>query len=203
METSDGGTRPVTLLLQRMAAGDAAARDAVFAALYRDLRAIAGMVLRNDGRGSVQPTDLLHGAFLKLVDGPRTYATRKHFLDVASLAMRSVLIDHVRAREAKKRGGDLARDPEASAIDRVARSYEERGIALVDLDDALNRLEALDPEAARMATLVLFGGLARGEATAVMGLTERTGARVWGFARARLERWLAAYGPTGDARATA
>lgn len=183
----------LTVLLGRIEK-DPDARARVFEAVYRDLRKIAGAVLHGDGRGSVQPTDLLHSAFLKLVAGDRDYATRQHFFAVAGHAMRQVLVDHVRARDAAKRGGELVR-ADASAIDRVARSFEERGILLLDLDAALKRLEAVDADAARMAVLVLFAGLSKGEAAAVLGIPARSAVRVWALARARLERWLNGYGP--------
>jgi RNA polymerase sigma factor (TIGR02999 family) len=183
----------LTLLLGRIER-DPAARQRVFEAVYRDLRRIAGAVLHGGGRGSIQPTDLLHSAFVKLVAGDRDYATRQHFFAVAGHAMRQVLVDHVRARDAAKRGGELKR-ADASAIDRVAKSFEERGIVLLDLDAALARLEAVDADAARMAVLVLFAGLSRGEAAELLGIPPRSAVRVWAFARSRLERWLHGYGP--------
>lgn len=183
----------LTVLLGRIEK-DPAARERVFETVYRDLRKIAGAVLHGGARGSIQPTDLLHSAFLKLVAGDRGYATRQHFFAVAGQAMRQVLVDHVRARDAAKRGGDLER-ADASAIDRVARSFEEKGILLLDLDAALRRLEAVDPDAARMAVLVLFAGFSHGEAAELVGVPPRSAVRLWALARSRLERWLNGYGP--------
>lgn len=199
--TTDAADPPedLTNLLGRIAT-DPAARDAAFRAVYRDLHRIASAHLHRAGESSVQPTDLLHAAYLRLVRSSRDYRGRQHFFAVAALAMKHTLVDHVRKRRTRPVIAERPHDPDAepggSYLDRVAASFEERGIALLDLDDALKALEALDAQAAELAVLVLFGGFSRSEAAELMGLSQRTGDRVWAFARARLERSLAAYGPT-------
>lgn len=183
----------LTTLLGRMD-DDPAVRDQVFAAVYRQLRDLAAAVLHPHREQTLQPTDLLHAAYVRLVADRRPYATRKHFFCVAAQAMKQALVDHVRRRDAEKRGGDLGR-ADASALEQVARSFEEKGLLLLDLDAALTRLGAVDPEAERMAVLVLFGGFSRTEAAELLGLSGRSGDRVWAFARARLERALSGWGP--------
>lgn len=189
----------LTNLLGRIAI-DAAARDLAFRAVYRDLHRIASAHLHRSGESSVQPTDLLHAAYLRLVRSSRDYRGRQHFFAVAALAMKHALVDHVRQRRLRPVTveGPYApgSEPTGSYLDRVAASFEERGIALLDLDDALKALEAVDAQAAELAVLVLFGGFSRSEAAELLGLSQRTGDRVWAFARARLERSLAAYRPT-------
>lgn len=181
----DPGSDVVLDLLQRMQGGDDDARDQVFGLLYRELRRTAGRILRGRDRGTFQPTDLVHGAFFRLLGGPRAWESRKHFLDVAAEAMRHVLIDHHRNRQAKKRGGDLRRVG-GDELDRCLRSLEDRGIVLPDLDAALRRLHDEFPEAARCANLRLFAGLDLPVVADVMGKKLRTAERTWQFARLRL-----------------
>lgn len=203
-DPDDRSEDDLTALLGRIS-NDKDAREVAFRAVYRDLHRIANAQLRRSGEGSVQPTDLLHAAYLRLVRTPQDFRGRQHFFAVAALAMKQALIDHLRQRKRRPateatpndQGTDQAGGEEAgtSYFDRVAMSFEERGIALLDLDLALAALEATDPQAAQLAILVLFGGFSRADAAELMGLSARTGDRVWAFARARLERALAAYRP--------
>src|SRR5690606_32782750 len=100
----------VTILLERAAGGDRAASSALFDVLYDELRSRAGAILRSDAGATLQPTALVHEAWLRLVPGRApSIRDRTHFLKLAAAAMRSVLVDHARARRAGKRGGDLQR----------------------------------------------------------------------------------------------
>lgn len=194
----------ITHLLHRMSDGDEGARGEVFRRLYTELRRLAAWLLEGRTDGTLRPTDLLHGAYLKLVDGPQGWNTRAHFVRVAAQAMRQVLVDYRRSEAMRKRGGGRSRDDHA--LESVAGAIESRGILVVDLNEAIDTLRGEDPAAAEMAVLVVFGGLTRREAAETMGLPLRTAERTWYFANARLRRLLAAWvepeeGRGRDARA--
>jgi len=184
------------LLLQRMQAGDAAARARVFERVYNELRATATAIMSGRGSGTFQPSDLVSGAYLKLVASGKPWESHKHFMDVAAEAMLQVLIDHVRERRAKKRGGGQTRHDAEDALDATVRSLEERGIAMLDLYAAIQRLQDEKPEWARFAKLRLFAGLEVRRVCEVMGLTLRTGEREWEAARAMLKSLLRGWEPT-------
>ncbi|MBL8750012.1 MAG: RNA polymerase subunit sigma-70 [Planctomycetes bacterium] len=179
----------VTVLLQRVAAGDAAARSRLAEVVYHELRAMAAMHLRGLRGSTLQPTALVHEAWLKLA-GHGGYSGREHFLGVAGKAMRSVLVDHVRGRRAAKRGGDAVR----RELDDAVAFYENGEVDLIDLDEALGELERDDPQLARWVEMRFFGGLANHEIAAVEGCSESTIERGWRAARARLAQRLGAGG---------
>lgn len=178
--------------LKRMQAGDAVAREYVFRRVYDELRATAAAIMGSRARGTFQPSDLVSGAYLRLLASSKPWESRKHFMDVAAEAMLQVLIDHVRRRKAKKRGGGLTRVADES-IEGVVRSMEDRGIVMLDLYEAIRELEEEKPEWARFAKLRLFAGLEIARVCDVMGLPLRTGEREWKAARtllgARLRGW--------------
>jgi len=149
--------------------------------LYAHLRAIAKRV--GDGRGAdtLQPTALVHEAWIKLAGHPG-FESRLHFLRAAALAMRQVLVDHARARSSQKRGQNATRTT-LSGI-----SGESEAFDLVELDASLSRLQALDPEAAEVVLLRCFGGLSIEETAEVLGVSARTISTRWRHARA----WLIA-----------
>lgn len=149
--------------------------------LYAHLRAIARRVCAGNQAVTVEPTALVHEAWMKLVGHPG-YESRLHFLRAAALAMRQILVDQARARGSAKRGAHAARTT-LSGI-----PGERDGFDLVELDDALSRLHALDAEAADVVLLRCFGGLTLEETAGVMGLSERTVSSRWRHARA----WLIA-----------
>jgi RNA polymerase sigma factor (TIGR02999 family) len=186
-------------LLERMSGGDVAARDEVFRRLYGDLRHLAAWLLDGRDDGTLRPTDLLHGAYLKLVREPRPWSTRVHFVRVAAEAMRHVLVDYRRGEAMRKRGGDAHRAG-GDALETVVGAIESHGPLLLDLNAAIETLRGEDAIAAEMAILVVFGGLKKREAARVLGLRQRTGERTWFFANARLRRLLAAWHePDGEA----
>lgn len=176
----------VTRLLQRAGCGDTSAASELFEHLYADLRARAQLV-NQQANSTLQPTALVHEAWLRLVPNRRTpFADRAHFLRAAAKAMRSVLVDHVRARKAKKRGGDQAR----VELDHVADVYDARAIDLLTVDDAMRRLAALDPELAQIVELRFFAGLQMQEVAEVMGTSLSTVERGWRTAGAFLRAEL-------------
>lgn len=180
---------PVTELLVAWSDGDAAAFDRLLPVVYAELKAIARQVFRRErGEHTLQPTAIVHEAFLKLAGGaPVSFRNRAHFFAVASQAMRQILVDHARARRAGKRGGGATR------IELGERAGED-GAELADVlavDQALERLTAVDPELARIVTLRFFGGLTVDEAAEVIGVSAPTVKRDWRLAKAFLARELA------------
>ncbi len=176
-----------TQLLQRMSQGDAAARERLIELVYGELRRIAGGMMKASEPATLQPTGLVHEAWLRLSgDQAPDFDSRKHFLGVASRAMRSVLVDHVRAKRTRKResaGG-------ASPLDEAVAWLEGGETDLLDLHAALEELEREDPELSRLVELRFFGGLGQAEVAEVMGCSLSTVERDWRVARAWLHRRL-------------
>ncbi len=175
----------VTLLLQRIAAGHDDARGRLAELVYGELRAIAAVQLRGVRGQTLQPTALVHEAWLKLAHAD-DFANRRHFLGVAAKTMRSVLVDHVRRRRADKRGGDAVH----TTLDDTVGFLEHGELDLLDLDDALGELERDDPLLARWVEMRFFGGMTNGEIAAIEHVSESTVERGWRAARARLRARL-------------
>ncbi len=138
----------ITLLLDRLRNGDSAASEAIIPLLYEELRAIAARCLNSERRGhTLQPTALVHEAFLKLVDQKDAgYRSRGHFMAIAAMVMRRILVSHAEKRAAAKRGGGAARVP----LDDELGAGGERSIDLIALDEAMNKLAQLDPRKAKV-----------------------------------------------------
>ena len=180
----------VTRLLAQASAGDAAARATLFDVLYRELRRLAESVMRAErANHTLQPTALVHEAFLKLAGDEGRFESRAHFLGVAAGAMRRVLVDHARGRNAQKRGSG-ATLVTVNDLDDLPRQAPE-DIDLIALDDALSRLTALDSRQGQIVELRFFGGLSVEETAAVVGVSERTIKREWQTSRAWLRREIA------------
>ena len=173
-----------TRLLRRARAGDAGARNDLVPQVYASLRAIAdGAMQRWDSGSTLQPTALVHEAYLKLFAGQvAEFADRDHFLAVSANAMRNLLVDRARARRALKRGGEMSREPE----DVLLMGFEELSTDLLDLNAALEELAAFAPDAARVVELRFFGGSSMEETARVLNVSARTAEREWRSARA----WL-------------
>lgn len=177
----------ITRLLGQARAGNEGAADQIFELIYEDLRAVARRV---DGRApahTLQPTALVHEAWLKLAPNLDAVADRAHFMAVASRAMRQVLADHARARRREKRGG-------GAALVSLNGFDEPRDAALTDLsafDESLELLEGLNARHARVVELRVFGGLTIDEAATELGLSHGTIESDWSMARAWLWRRLA------------
>jgi RNA polymerase sigma factor (TIGR02999 family) len=189
---SDPDPGEVTRLLQQAQHGHSDALAGVYALVYQELRRIAAARLRAERAGhTLQPTALVNEAWIKLAGSPgASIHDRSHFLAVAARAMRQVLVDHARRRDAAKRG---------SGAD--ATSLSGRGIAASDptgldpeellaLDAALDRLDALDPRLRKVVELRFFAGLNDTEVGEVLGVTRRTVQRDWTRARAWLYKAL-------------
>jgi len=169
--------------------------DDVVADVYAELRRVAGRYVRRERANSVQATELVHEAYLRLAhDKPVAFASRSHFVAIAAIAMRRLLIERARRRHAAKRGGDqimvtlddtlLAAGPSAEAIDLLA------------LDDALSRLAELDQQQARIVELRFFGGLSVEETAEALSISPATVKRHWAVARAWLLRELKGSSPS-------
>jgi RNA polymerase sigma factor (TIGR02999 family) len=159
--------------------------------VYRELRRLAQHYMRNERVGhTLQPTALVHEAFLRLVGQERTdWQNRSQFIGVAAQLMRRVLVDHARARVAAKRA-NVPVTLDESLLDRVPAMVQAAEILAVDA--ALVRLNRLDPQQVRVIELRYFGGLSVDETAEVMGISSRTVKRDWAMARAWLRARLAA-----------
>ena len=177
---------PVTVLIERVEEGDSAASEELYALVYGELRAKARALLGR-GANTLQPTALVHEAWLKLA-GPAGsgLSGRVHFFALAAKAMRSVLIDHARAKDAVKRPGDAQR----LVLDEVLAVYTARVPDLLALEEALAELERLDPELSRVVELRFFSGLTIPETAEVMQVGTATVERSWRSARAFLSARL-------------
>lgn len=183
------GEPNITLLLRRASGGDQAAEERVYALLYRRLRGMAREYMRGQPRDhTLQSTALVHEAWLRLAGpGPVPFADRTHFFASASRAMRSILIDHARARRRGKRRGSRRRVP----LDGVLVAFEERAVDILALDEALRALEGLDPRAGLVVELRYFGGMTFPEVAKRLAVPRRSVERDWEHARAWLHRALA------------
>jgi RNA polymerase sigma-70 factor (ECF subfamily) len=178
----------VTQILHDWSGGDANAPERLMPFVYDELRRLARTFLFRERDGhTLQPTALVHEAYLRLVDQTRVnWQNRAHFYGIASSMMRRVLIDHARAHATEKRGGGAIR----LSIDDVQVSLEERAASFVALDEALKRLEQMDDRKCKVVEMRFFGGLSDEEIAEVLGVTTRTVLRDWKTARLWLYREL-------------
>ncbi|MGL6073556.1 MAG: sigma-70 family RNA polymerase sigma factor [Fimbriiglobus sp.] len=177
----------VTRLLNAAKEGDPAAVGELLPIVYAELRELAAARMASeDPRHTLQPTALVHEAYLRLI-GPRDAAcwqNQGHFFAAAAEAMRRILVEAARRKAAEKRGGDRSRVQ--VELDHIATPEIQED--LVALDQALDRLAALDSVKAEVVKLRYFAGLTLPETAAALGISERTASRHWAFARAWLGR---------------
>jgi len=182
--TDPSSTQDVTGLLVQWRQGQKEALDRLVPVVYEELRRLARVRLRSEREGhSLQTSDLVHEAFLRLVGIDRmTLENRAHFFAVASRLMRQILVDHARYRDAEKRGGGVTMvslgdaSPAASGTD----------IDILELDEALDALTALDPRLCRVVELKYFSGLTIEETALALEVSRATVERDWAAAKA----WL-------------
>jgi RNA polymerase sigma factor (TIGR02999 family) len=181
---SQNPTENVTRLLIELSKGDRGAVDLLLPVIYDELRKLAANYLRRERPDhTLQPTALVHEAYLRLVDQTRVnWQNRAHFFGVAAQIMRRLLVDHARKHNAEKRGQDFQKLSLDENIDRAV----ERSTELIALDDALRAFAEFDEQKARMVELRYFGGLSIEETADVLGVTPTTIKRHWRFAKA----WL-------------
>jgi RNA polymerase sigma-70 factor (ECF subfamily) len=184
----------VTRLLKEWAQGASSALDALTPLVYAELRRLADSYLRSESPGhTLQPTALVHEAYLRLVDrNAPDWQNRSHFYGVAAHLMRQILVDHARTRQAVKRGGQAIQ----VSLEEDLVVSRERDADLVALDEALERLAALEPRKAQVVELRFFGGLSIEEIAKLLDVSDVTVRRDWQFAKAWLLRQLS--GEKGD-----
>jgi RNA polymerase sigma factor (TIGR02999 family) len=179
----------VTRLLQSWSCGEKEALNELVPLIHRELRGLATACLRRERRDhTLQPTALVHEAYLRLVDQTQVQCqNRAQFFAIAANLMRQILVDHARHHLAAKRGGG-----NKASIEEAAEVAQRREVDLVALDEALGKLAQLDPRQSRVVELRFFGGLTEEEIAEVLGVSATTVKRDWRIARAFLHRRLGA-----------
>jgi RNA polymerase sigma-70 factor, ECF subfamily len=161
--------------------------DALTPLVYNELRRIAAMYMKRERPGqTIQPTALVHEVYMRLAGGGTPWHDERHFVGIAARAMRQILVERARARGAQKRWAGKDR---VSFTDSLAVAHDPEA-ALLPLDDALSRLEALDPQQARIVELRYFAGLSIEDAAKALDISPATLKRRWSLARAWLFREL-------------
>lgn len=174
----------LTALLGRAAQGDEAALQAVFSALYRELRVLAHQQVNRRGRGDfLDTTELVHESYLRFANAGRVQIShRRHFMGYAARVMRSVVVDTVRERQALRRGGGAV----AVTLDTAIPAESDESLIL-EVHAALEELQALDERMVRVVEMRYFAGMTEAEVAETLGVTERTVRRIW----KRAQIWLA------------
>jgi RNA polymerase sigma factor (TIGR02999 family) len=193
MELSAGADPgPATAIWARAASGDAAAANALLPLVYEQLRAIAGSFFRaQPANHTLQPTALVHEAYLKLVGSGADWKDRAHFCAVAATAMRQILANHANAKRATKRDEHRV----GLTVDLMPTPTGASLIDLLDLDEALKELSTLNDRHSRMVELRFFGGLNVDVMAHILGISEGMARREWRAARAWLS-WRLSQGET-------
>jgi RNA polymerase sigma factor (TIGR02999 family) len=184
----NGASKDITTLLMQWSNGDSSALDELTPLVYDALRQLAARALRHERPGhTLQPTALVHEAYLKLVDQTRIqWQDRDHFFAITSQVIRRVLVSYARNRNASKRGGGST----VVALDESMTPSPGRDVDLIALDDALKTLSKMDPQQARIIELRYFGGLSIESTAQMLGISTSTVSRDWTLARAWLQREL-------------
>lgn len=182
----DAAEPDVTRVLKAAASGDRDASALLLPLVYDELRRLARSRLHHATPGhTLQPTALVHEAYLKLIgNNDPGWHGRHHFFGAAAQAMRDIVVDHARSKAAIKRGGDRER---VSDIDLPELNFQRSPEDILALNDALIRLEREDPRKAELVTLRCFAGLTQAEISAALGLSERTIEREWRYVKAWLK----------------
>lgn len=188
MSTNSQGE--VTLLLAELSRGSQDAASDLFVMVYQELRGLAKSYLHQERPNhTLQPTALVHEAYMRLLNGRELeWQDRAHFFRIAGQTMRRVLVDHARVTKADKRGGEQVRMPVEAA--EAEPQIWPHPTDLLQLDEALKKLERLHPRAGQIVELRYFGGLSETEAAAVLDISVSTLKRDWKFARAWLRNHL-------------
>ena len=187
-----GETGQTTALLLASASGDRQAREQMLPLIYDELRRLAASYLRRERPDhTLQPTALVHEAYIRLIDQRQVdWSNRAQFIGLAAVMMRRILVNHARDRIAAKRGGSAERVP----LTIVAEQIGAPEVDLLGLDEALDRLAELDGRKSQIVELKFFGGLTMDEIAATVGVSRATVERDWTYARAWLYREVAAGG---------
>jgi len=182
----------ITDLLVAWSSGDQHALERLLPLVYDELRRLASLYLNHERSGhTLQPTALVNEVYLRLIDQQRvTWQNRAQFFGVAAQMMRRILVSHARARQAEKRGGGEQR----ITLEEGLVPSAQRDVNLLALDEALTRLETIDPDKSRLVELRFFSGLTVDETAEVMSISPRTVDRQWQTAKAWLHREIARSG---------
>lgn len=176
-----------TEALRAIETGDQLAAEKLLPLVYDELRKLAAAHLANEQPGqTLQPTALVHEAYLRLVGdaNPDPWNSRGHFFGAAAIAIRRILIDNARRKNSLKRGGGF----EAQQLDELPLRLPEPQEDLLALDEALQKLASVRPQAAELVQLLYFAGLPLADAARTLGISPRTAGRQWAYARAWLRR---------------
>lgn len=177
-----------TEILQAAETGDLKAAGDLLPIVYEELRELAARHLANEQPGqTLQPTALVHEAYVRLAGGDNApqWNGRRHFMAAAAIAIRRILVDNARRKNSLKRGGGAVRQ---DLHEQIAVSFAEPVEDLLALDEALDKLEQSNPQAAQLVQLLYFSGLSRSQAAETLGISTRTADRLWTYARAWLRR---------------
>lgn len=185
MHPAEEGQADITQILRRLSQGDLSAENELFTLCNGELRRLArGFLSREHPGHTLQPTALVNELYLKIAGSCGVFSDRVHFFRVAASAMRQILTDHARGRNAAKRGSGARRID----IDHIFLASEDNLDDVVAIDEALSRFALIDPRAARIVEMKFFGGLTKEEIAIILDLAPRTVTRDWDAAR----RWLQA-----------
>jgi RNA polymerase sigma-70 factor, ECF subfamily len=177
-------TREVTRILQKLKDGKSEAVEELIPLVYAELRRLAAHYLKSERQGhTLQPTALVHEAFLKLVEQETQWQNRNHFFAVAANLMRRILVDYARGHKAEKRGGEA----EKVSLEDAFIFVKEKPAQLIALDEALEELAKIDERRSKVVELKFFGGLNNEEIAEVLGVHSNTVLRDWNLARAWLK----------------
>jgi RNA polymerase sigma factor (TIGR02999 family) len=176
--------REVTQLLQNLNEGNSEAVEKLIPLVYAELRRLASHYLKSEREGhTLQPTALVHEAFLKLVEQETQWQNRSHFFAMAANLMRRILVDYARSYKAEKRGGSA----EKISLDDAFIFVKEKPTEMIALDEALQGLAKIDKRRSQVVELRFFGGLSNEEIAEVLGVHVNTVLRDWSLARAWLK----------------
>lgn len=181
-----------TTCLKELTAGQTAKADDLMPLVYDQLRALAGSMLKGErADNTLQPTALVNEAYLKLVDQSRVdWKGKSHFFAIGATIMRRILVDHARSAARLKRGGDRQR----IVLEHEPAISVQSDVDVLGVDEALQRLEAIDKVQARIIELRFFGGLTVAEVAEVLGISKRKVEYEWAMSRAWLRRELTGEG---------
>jgi len=196
-QIDDDDSSIITALLVRWRQGDANALDALTPLVYNNLRNIAARHLSRERAGvTLCATEVVHEAYRKLASAEVSWQDRAHFLAIASRQMRQVLVDYARTRGRRKRGGD---DWQRVTLSEVSEGADDHTVDILSVQEALERLAALDERKAEIVDLIVFGGLKGKDVAEVTGIPEHTVWREWRMARAWLHNELKSAGAGASA----
>ena len=177
-------TREVTRLLQNLNEGKSEVVEELIPLVYAELRRLAAHYLKSERVGhTLQPTALVHEAFLKLVEQETNWQNRSHFFAMAANLMRRILVDYARGHKAEKRGGEA----EKISLEDAFVFVKEKPAQMIALDEALQELAKIDERRSKVVELKFFGGLNNEEIAEVLGIHSNTVLRDWNLARAWLK----------------